>query len=230
MCSGRESGMSRDKVLLALLLVLTFTTGMIDAIGYLGLDRVFAGNMTGNVAILGIGISGAGELPVAGPGFALVGFLLGAVVGGRALRPNANAWSGRVSWSLLASATAVVGAALLVILLPGQPTGWPAILTTTVLSAAMGLQASVARHLAVSDVTTVVVTSTITGLAADSKLAGGASPRQGRRVLAIASVLLGALAGALLLQLGVGVSLLVTAAVMTVAIGFCNVALSRGLR
>jgi uncharacterized membrane protein YoaK (UPF0700 family) len=38
---------------LVLMMVLTFTTGIIDAVGYLGLDRVFTANMTGNVVILG---------------------------------------------------------------------------------------------------------------------------------------------------------------------------------
>lgn len=37
---------------LALMLALTFATGIIDAVGYLGLDRVFTGNMTGNVVVL----------------------------------------------------------------------------------------------------------------------------------------------------------------------------------
>src|SRR5690606_2579666 len=49
---------------LPLMLALTFSTGVIDAVGYLGFDRVFSGNMTGNVVLLGMGIAGADGLPV----------------------------------------------------------------------------------------------------------------------------------------------------------------------
>ena len=46
------------------LLVLTFTTGLVDAVSYLGLGHVFTANMTGNIVFLGFGIAGGTELPV----------------------------------------------------------------------------------------------------------------------------------------------------------------------
>src|SRR2546423_7307841 len=64
------------------LLVLTFTTGLVDAVSYLGLGRVFTANMTGNVVLLGFGIAGRGGLPVVAPLVSLGSFLLGAGVGG----------------------------------------------------------------------------------------------------------------------------------------------------
>src|SRR5690606_36157903 len=60
-------GRDRDRLHLVLMLALTFSTGIADAVGYLGLDRVFTGNMTGNVVILGMALAGADGLPVAGP-------------------------------------------------------------------------------------------------------------------------------------------------------------------
>lgn len=57
---------------LAMLLLLTFSTGMVDAIGYLGFDKVFTGNMTGNVVILGMGLAGADGVPVLRPALALL--------------------------------------------------------------------------------------------------------------------------------------------------------------
>ena len=63
-----------DRMHLWLMLVLTFTTGINDAVGYLGLDKVFTGNMTGNVVILGMALVGDTGLPVLGPALALVGF------------------------------------------------------------------------------------------------------------------------------------------------------------
>ena len=76
---------------LGLMLALTFSTGVIDAVGYLGLDRVFTGNMTGNVVILGMALVGGTGLPVVGPAVALAAFMAGAAAGGRALRGIADA-------------------------------------------------------------------------------------------------------------------------------------------
>ena len=69
-----------ERMHLVLMLVLTFTTGVVDAVGYLGLDRVFTGNMTGNVVILGMAVVGAEDLPVLGPVLALVGVMAGAAL------------------------------------------------------------------------------------------------------------------------------------------------------
>ena len=52
-----------------------------------------------------------------------------------------------------------------------------------------GIGLASARRLAVADVTTIVVTSTIVGLASDSRLAGGDGTRAGRRVLAVLALL-----------------------------------------
>jgi uncharacterized membrane protein YoaK (UPF0700 family) len=60
------------------LLALTLTAGMIDAIAFLGLEQVFAANMTGNLIVLGLAIAGAPALSVGGPLAALAAFLLGA--------------------------------------------------------------------------------------------------------------------------------------------------------
>jgi uncharacterized membrane protein YoaK (UPF0700 family) len=66
------------------------------------------------------------------------------------------------------------------------------------LALAMGLQNATARRLAVPDLTTTVLTLTLTGIAADSKLAGGNAPNVGRRLLAVAAMFVGALVGAVL--------------------------------
>jgi uncharacterized membrane protein YoaK (UPF0700 family) len=87
---------------------------------------------------------------------------------------------------------------------------------TTGAAVAMGLQAATARHVAVQDVTTVVVTSTITGLAADSVLGGGSGVRSARRFLAVALILVGATVGALLLKVHLGAGLLLAGVVIAV--------------
>jgi uncharacterized membrane protein YoaK (UPF0700 family) len=71
------------------------------------------------------------------------------------------------------------------------------------LGSGMGLQNAAVRKLGVADMTTTVLTLTLTGLAADSSLAGGTNPRWVRRLSSVVVMLLGALAGALLLTQGV---------------------------
>jgi uncharacterized membrane protein YoaK (UPF0700 family) len=85
------------------------------------------------------------------------------------------------------------------------------------LAAALGLQNATVRRLAVPDVTTTVLTLTLTGLAADSCLAGGRSPRAGRRVAAVGLMAAGALVGALLLRVGVALPLLAAAVLVALA-------------
>jgi len=197
---------------LVLMLALTFTTGIVDAVGYLGLDRVFTANMTGNVVILGMALAGADDLPVLGPALALGGFLAGAALGGRVLRTAPPGWAHRSTVTF--GATGVVAVALglgAVVRPPDEGEAW-ALVVTTLLAVAMGLQAAAARRLAVKDVTTVVVTSTLTGLAADSRLAGGEGGGWARRLLAVVLILAGAGVGALLLRTGdqgVGLGLVV---------------------
>jgi len=63
----------------------------------------------------------------------------------------------------------------------------------------MGVQTATARRLGVADLTTVVLTLTVTALAADSHPAGGMHPNTGRRLAAIAAMFVGAFVGALLI-------------------------------
>jgi uncharacterized membrane protein YoaK (UPF0700 family) len=201
---------------LCLMQVLTFTTGVNDAVGYLGLDRVFTGNMTGNVVVLGMALTGRADLPVLGPLLALVGFMVGAAAGGRALGPGADAWSTRTTL-VLASTAALLGVVGAGLLLAGDDPGHAQMVAAATGAAiAMGLQAAAARTVAVKDVTTVVVTSTITGLAADSFLGSRTGSGSARRALVVVMLLAGAACGALLLQAGLGVGLLLAGLVVGV--------------
>src|SRR3978361_303195 len=89
--------MATDRLHLVLMLVLTFSTGIVDAVGYLGLDRVFTANMTGNVVILAMALTGADNLPIVGPIVALVGFVVGAMLAGLLLRGAPKGWHRRVT-------------------------------------------------------------------------------------------------------------------------------------
>lgn len=67
---------------------------------------------------------------------------------------------------------------------------------------AMGLRNATVRRLAVPDLTTTVLTLTLTALAADSSLAGGSNPRLGRRLGSVLTMFAGAGLGTILLRFG----------------------------
>ncbi|KOT40591.1 membrane protein [Streptomyces caelestis] len=182
-----------------LMLVLTVVTGLIDAVSYLALGRVFVANMTGNVVFLGFALAGAPGLSVPASVVSMVSFLTGALAGGRfGIRFAAH--RGRLlTATTAAQAVLVAGTVSVVAIAHGEVSGPVRYTLIVLLGIAMGTQNAVARRLGVPDLTTTVLTLTLTGLAADSSPAGGAAPRPGRRLLSVLAMFLGALAGALLL-------------------------------
>ena len=98
-----------QKLALAATVILTFVTGVVDAVGFLALDRVFTGNMTGNIVILGMGVAGADDLPVLGPAVALGTFTAAAFAAGVVLRSGQKGWQHRVT-VLLGLGAAVLAA------------------------------------------------------------------------------------------------------------------------
>ena len=202
---------------LTLMLILTFSTGVVDAIGYLGLDKVFTANMTGNVVILAMGLTGQQNLPIVGPIVALAGFVAGATIAGRFLRGVPKGWHRRDTWVL-----GTVAALLLIALIPTAfITTTPAtpalgLPVTALLAVAMGMQAGAARHIAVTDVTTVVITSTLAALAFDSRLGRSTGQAWFRRLAAVVLLALGALSGAALLLVAFWLGLALAAALLVV--------------
>lgn len=182
--------------LLPALMTATAVSGLIDAISYLGLGHVFTANMTGNVVIIGFAAAGVPGFSVVGSLVSLAAFLVGAVAAGRLETVMRHRTSSRwlrltlvLEMVLLATATAVAFAASHAVY---------ALIALTAL--AMGLRNGTVRKLAVPDVTTTVLTLTLTGLASDSTLAGGTNPRAGRRLVSVLAMLTGAFGGALLVQ------------------------------
>jgi uncharacterized membrane protein YoaK (UPF0700 family) len=147
---------------------------------------------------------------------ALTGFMTGAALGGRVLRVAGPGWTRRttVLFALVALTMLVVAAVLFALDDFTEPV---ALTITTVLGAAMGVQAATARFIAVKDVTTVVVTSTITGLAADSVLGSGKGTGQSlRRFSAVLLILAGAASGAALLKWELGAGLVLSGVITLV--------------
>jgi uncharacterized membrane protein YoaK (UPF0700 family) len=185
--------------LLAALTVLTVVSGINDAVTYLGLGHVFTANMTGNVVVLGFAAAAAPGFSVPASLTSIACFLVGAVAAGRMARhtPSRRTLFLRsVAIEMAATTATAVVAALAV----SVGTGWARYTVIAILGFAMGVRNSTVRRLAVPDVTTTVLTMTMTGLAADSPLAGGVDPHRGRRLAAVASMVTGAFVGALLLR------------------------------
>ena len=86
------------------------------------------------------------------------------------------------------------------------------------LAIAMGIQTATARRLAVPDLQTTVLTSTLSALAVGSWFGGNSSAGTGRRLLAIAAMLIGALLGAFLaLKINVMAPLAAVAVLLAIA-------------
>ncbi|MFZ3495348.1 YoaK family protein [Streptomyces sp. 5.8] len=172
-------------VLPPLLIVLTFVSGVVDAVSYLGLGHVFVANMTGNVVFLGFAIAGDRSLSAPDSLLAVGAFLAGAAAAGRLRRTTGAA---RMFAPLVAVQTVLVTGALALTALGAGPPG-----VIALLALGMGLQNAVVHRLAIPDLTTTVVTRALTGLAADP---WGPGPL--RRLVTVVALLLGALAGGLL--------------------------------
>jgi uncharacterized membrane protein YoaK (UPF0700 family) len=120
------------------LLVLAVAAASTDAISYLGLDKVFPANMTGNTVLLGIGISTGAYGHAARSAVALGGFVLGAGVAGASGAPPG--WTRAVRASLLAEFGALAAAGGWWLTLPGQARGSVRLGLIALVSLAMGLQ------------------------------------------------------------------------------------------
>ncbi|MFH8775773.1 YoaK family protein [Streptomyces sp. NPDC017958] len=212
----------RHGPLAPLMLTLTVVTGLVDAVSYLALGHVFVANMTGNVVFLGFALADAANLSALASVVALAVFLLGALAGGR-LGTRFAAHRGHLLRTATAAQTVLVAVTVAVTAVTGGRVTTGVQYTLIVcLGLGMGLQNAVARRLGVPDLTTTVLTLTLTGLAADSTPAGGAAPRPGRRVLSVLAMLLGAFVGAelllhghLVLTLGLALLLLALTTVVT---------------
>ncbi|HEX3336931.1 MAG TPA: YoaK family protein [Jatrophihabitans sp.] len=201
----------------ALLLALTVATGVVDAVSIIGLGRVFVANMTGNVAFVGFALAGTPGFSLAASLIALAGFLAGAGVGGWAVG-RYGAHRGQLLRNAAGIEFVLLGLAAGVAALAGSPLDAGARDAAVALAAiALGVQNAVVRKLAVPDLTTTVLTMTLTGIA--SELRGGNLTVALRRALSVSAMLVGALGGALLvLHVNVGTGLVAAAGIVLVVL------------
>jgi uncharacterized membrane protein YoaK (UPF0700 family) len=205
---------SANSVTPPILLAMTAVTGIVDAVSFLALGRVFTANMTGNVMLLGFALGRTPGLSTERSFLALAFFLIGAVLGGRI--DLAYAWRGLFLEAGLLGAASLLAIGLEI----SEYRGMLQVSAVIAVSAvAMGIRNAIVRKLAVPDLTTTVLTLTLTGLGADSSLAGGENPRWRRRVAAVLALLIGAAVGVPLANRSAALALGTCAAIS----GFCAV-------
>jgi uncharacterized membrane protein YoaK (UPF0700 family) len=191
-----------------LLLLLTLGTGLVDALSYFKLGHVFVANMTGNVVFLGFAAAGAEEFSVPASLTALLAFLIGAVGGGR-LAHLFGQHRGRLLTTTTAIKAVLTAVAFILALSDlGEAVDGHQYALIGLLAVAMGMQNAMSRQVAVPDLTTTVLTMTLTSFAAESPLAGGKRPLRRQRVMSAITLFLGAAVGAfVVLHLGVAILL-----------------------
>jgi uncharacterized membrane protein YoaK (UPF0700 family) len=199
-----------------LLVGLTVLTGVVDAVSILSLGRVFVANMTGNVVFIGFALTGAAGFSLAASLAALAGFLIGAGVGGRLVRRFSDDRALLFEAAVAVELALLVAALIVIQAVEHSITPVVGAVVAAVMAVGTGVQNAVVRRLAVPDMTTTVLTMTLTGIAADIR-AGNASRALQRRLLAVAAMLGGAVAGSeLVLHEG-------TSAALALAIGLLAV-------
>jgi uncharacterized membrane protein YoaK (UPF0700 family) len=218
-----------EKVLAYALLAMTAVTGLVDAVSFLSLGHVFTANMTGNIVLLAFATAHVSGLSIARSLTALLAFLVGAILGGRAMaRANADSQIRFAAQAFLLEVAFLFAASLCGIGFRGdllEASFRPyALIALTAL--AMGTRNAAARKLAIPDLTTTVLTLTITGIGADSSLANGNNPRLARRVESVVAMFLGAALGAVILHYSISAALWLATAISAL----CSAALFRSLR
>jgi len=218
-----------EKVILYALLGMTAVTGLVDAVSFLSLGRVFTANMTGNIVLLAFATAHVSGLSIARSLTALLAFLVGAILGGRIMaRASADSQIRFAAQAFLLEVTFLCAASFCGI---GYRTGLLedsfqpfALIALTAL--AMGTRNAAVRKLTIPDLTTTVLTLTITGIGADSSLAKGNNPRLARRLGSIAAMFLGAALGAVVIHYSISAALWLATAISAVS----SAALFRSVR
>jgi uncharacterized membrane protein YoaK (UPF0700 family) len=199
------------------LLILTFVTGIVDAVSFLALGQVFAAMQTGNVIFLGLGIANASGAPVLAPLIALGAFVAGGSAAALLTRRTGPGADGGLRAAMAAEIALLGAAAVLASLLdvdPGRPSAY---LLIAMLSLAMGLRNTVARGIGDPNLATTVLNLTLSAFVAPTPTGIASEGELVLRGVAIAAILAGAVAGALLLQVSLALAVAVAAAVVVAA-------------
>jgi uncharacterized membrane protein YoaK (UPF0700 family) len=184
----------------SLVVLLTLTTGAVDVTSFLALGNAFSSVITGNLVLLGAA-AGTGRPGLAlHSGVALAGYVAG-VLAGATLAARHDQGTG--TWP--PSVTVSLGVELVILaaftigweLAGTHPSGAGQLVLLAVLAVAMGLQSAAVRRL--GQMSTTYMTSTLTAVVAG--LVTGSKPDGMARSLGVlATIIIGAIAGGILLE------------------------------
>ena len=195
---------------------MSVVTGLVDAVSFLALGRIFTANMTGNIVLLAFATARVPGLSMTLSLAALVWFLIGAVLGGRIMaRASHESHLRFAGQAFLLEVLFLSASSLCAIGYKGgviEPSvRLLALIALTAL--AMGTRNAAVRKLAIPDVTTTVLTLTLTAIAADSSLANGNNVRLARRLGAVLAMFSGATVGAVVIRYSPAAALGLAAAI-----------------
>ena len=196
------------------LLVLTFVTGILDAVSFLALGQVFAAMQTGNVIFLGLGLGDAPGAPVLAPLIALGAFLAGGL-GAALARPSSPGPEG-LRFALAVEVGLLGAAALLAALVEVEPKQTAAYVLIAMLALAMGLRNTIARQLGDPNLATTVLNLTLTAFVSHTPTGFASQAEFAVRGAAIAAILAGAVCGALLLKASLALAIAAAGAIVLV--------------
>jgi len=206
-----------ERLTLVSLLLLTFATGIVDAVSVLVLGHVFVANMTGNVIFLGFWFVPHSGVDLTAAIVAFVSFLAGTVLGGRLAR--------HIDSEVRLWLTVALGVEVLVLLTLSILAGTGVLnyhdntklILIAGLALTFGSQNATARQFGIQELSTTVLTSTIVGLGFDSRLAGGTGHREKLRYSVVVTMCAGALVGASMTRFTVAPVIALAAVVVAVA-------------
>jgi len=171
-----------------------FTAGVFDAVAFLGLDKVFVANMTGNVVLLGLSTV-SDQLNFDGPFVALLAFLAGAFCAGRLRRGSGDPLV-HFRRTLLIESALLVPAIVLAIGYDGEQL--PRLLILAAMGAAMGARNETMREIGQPEIVTTAQTLRIATIAGELARGRGVDEVARRRIAAVLALLGGAVVGAVL--------------------------------
>ncbi|OBA61265.1 hypothetical protein A5647_00350 [Mycobacterium sp. 1100029.7] len=207
-----------ERLTVAALLLLTFATGLADALSVLVFGHVFVANMTGNVIFLGFWLAPRTTIDLTAVSVALPTFVTTTILSGRLSRyfgVRAREW------------ITTVLATEIVLLLTLSVLGGTGVLhyhdntkliIIGLLAVTFGLQHSSARQFGIQELSTTVLTSTIVSLGLDSRLAGGTGEREKLRLSVVLTMCAGAFTGAAMSRFVIAPVFTVAAAVVGVSL------------
>lgn len=168
------------------LMLTAFVAGSVDIISFAKLGGVFASAMTGNLAFLGLYSAAGAWVSAMGSLLALMGFIIGGAIGTLLTRGRQN----HTAITILVSTETILlfGATILWFVAPYRHGRLSTETLILILSIAMGLQSICGKKINLSNIPTVVFTSTLTNIviAVTDALARGkiAFPTDTKRQLA----------------------------------------------